>query len=693
MENQRSLESLTITELEKVLSRQINLRDSFLSKLPDSGERLVSSIEKIQFILSERKSRIFTKGAEKTTTTNKLTKDIHKLSKFTSKYAENKSENCIDKDPNDYSIGSLSNDFSNISISLSHSGTVSDPNEKCDYVPCIPHEEYTAIRQSLNLPCSYISSSFRWFTFSFRFLGDFVYLSVVDCSNPNRRLLRTGLSKIWFPRMNFVNTKSVLNDIPSLEKVSLCQPTHALHDLWMFLSTNNNQNRIMISNTQIYCFICYSSVNSNNNSSNLDDIVYLSRLINTTRHSNIVRSTQPHNCYFSNAYYALSAKASHIDDDNISSTDEISQFLNDMKKQSNDLSICATSYKLVGQQFIEECCKLCKLLFKKSARNIDNDMKSDIVLRHFSNPLEYLKLSKAKTMMWMEAPIELHFLRKIKTACNIMANKSTLASTNNQINDLNRMPDNILRRLAAVGLGRTRLTRLAGLGGWERFAGFLAYRPLTLSSSISQNAELTSYSANEEDTSKHGLVTNDLETIRILYTYFRNVYMHLDRHEKCYLENSNNNRNALIKSVQSDISGKLCNPYLLSYINYHYNNDEDKVSDTNKHILNDKIQAWVSSGNHLFDPLGHRQLCALSMDQSMNLMKSVQVNYEKSRMKYKLPIYPNMPPETTKLSCYRDPSVLLLKEMDSSSSSASASSSNSDDSDTDNNSLRLEDVD
>ncbi|TNN10937.1 hypothetical protein EWB00_005044 [Schistosoma japonicum] len=690
MENQRSLESLTIAELEKVLSRQINLRDSFLSKLPDSGERLVSSIEKIQFILSERKSRIFTKGAEKTSITNNLTKDIHKLSKFSSKYEENKSEYCIDKDPSEYSIDSLSNDFSNISISLSHSGAVSGSNEKCDYVPCIPHDEYTAIRQSLNLPCSYISSSFRWFTFSFRFVGDFVYLSVVDCSNPNRRLLRTGLSKIWFPRMNFDNTKSVLNEIPSLEKVSLCQPTHALHDLWIFLSTNNNQNRIMISSTQIYCLICYSSINSNNNSNNLDDIVYLSRLINTTRHSNIVRSTQPYNCYFSNACYALSAKTSHINDD---STDEITKFLNDMKKQSNDSSICATSYKLVGQQFIEECCKLCKLLFKKSAQNDDNNIKSDISLRHFSNPLEYLQLSKAKTLMWMEAPTELYFLRKIKTACNIMANKSTLASTNNQIDDLNRIPDNIFRRLAAVGLGRTRLTRLAGLGGWELFAGFLAYRPLTLSSSILQSSELTSYSANEENISKHGLVTNDLETIRILYTYFRNVYMHLDRHEKCYLETNNNNHNVLIKSVQSDISGKLHNPFLPSYLNYYYDNDKAKVSDTNKHILNDKIQAWISSGNQLFDPLGHRQLCTLSMDQSMNLMKNVQVNYEKSRIKYKLPLYPSMPPERTELSCYRDPSVLLLKEMDSSSSSVSTSSSSSDDSDTDNNSLRLEDVD
>ncbi|KAH8854827.1 hypothetical protein KSF78_0001809 [Schistosoma japonicum] len=520
MENQRSLESLTIAELEKVLSRQINLRDSFLSKLPDSGERLVSSIEKIQFILSERKSRIFTKGAEKTSITNNLTKDTHKLSKFSSKYEENKSEYCIDKDPSEYSIDSLSNDFSNISISLSHSGAVSGSNEKCDYVPCIPHDEYTAIRQSLNLPCSYISSSFRWFTFSFRFVGDFVYLSVVDCSN--------------------------------------------------------------------------------NNSNNLDDIVYLSRLINTTRHSNIVRSTQPYNCYFSNACYALSAKTSHINDD---STDEITKFLNDMKKQSNDSSICATSYKLVGQQFIEECCKLCKLLFKKSAQNDDNNIKSDISLRHFSNPLEYLQLSKAKTLMWMEAPTELYFLRKIKTACNIMANKSTLASTNNQIDDLNRIPDNIFRRLAAVGLGRTRLTRLAGLGGWELFAGFLAYRPLTLSSSILQSSELTSYSANEENISKHGLVTNDLETIRILYTYFRNVYM----------------------------------------------ND----------------------------------LAAYSASLLMT----------KSRIKYKLPLYPSMPPERTELSCYRDPSVLLLKEMDSSSSSVSTSSSSSDDSDTDNNSLRLEDVD
>lgn len=42
---------------------------------------------------------------------------------------------------------------------------------------------------------------------------------------------------------------------------------------------------------------------------------------------------------------------------------------------------------------------------------------------------------------------------------------------------------------------------------------------------------------------------------------------------------------------------------------------------------------------------------------------------------------------------YRDPSLLLLKEMDSSSSSLSTSSSDAENSDTDNDSLGLEDVD
>ncbi|CAH8834741.1 unnamed protein product [Trichobilharzia szidati] len=67
-----------------------------------------------------------------------------------------------------------------------------------------------------------------------------------------------------------------------------------------------------------------------------------------------------------------------------------------------------------------------------------------------------------------------------------------------------------------------------------------------------------------------------------------------------------------------------------------------------------------------------------------------------SRIKYKLPSYPTMPPEPTKLNRYRDPSVMLIKEVEDSSSSSSSSSSTSSDaesSDSDNESLHLEDVD
>ncbi|XP_018644360.1 hypothetical protein Smp_168820 [Schistosoma mansoni] len=580
MENRRSLESLTVLELEELLSKQLHLRDHLLPKLPDSGEKLVSSIEKIQAILSDKKTCLL--NDDKNPPIANETKVTHALSNLTSNYDGNESESWTNTDPKEDSIDSLSNNLSNISISLPCDGTTSDSNEKYDNIPFLSYEEYTGIRQSLNLPCSYISSLFQWFTFSFRFVGNVVYLSVLDCSNPNRSLLRAGLVNTWFPNMNCINTKSTLNEIPS-KKVSLSQPTHALHDLWLFISTTSDKNEVAVSNARTYCLICYSSNNNNNNSNNFDDIIYLSRLIRSTRHSNI-------------------------------------------------------------------------------------------------------------------APIELYLLRKLKTACNIMANKSTLASTNNKVNDLNKIPDNILRRLALVGLGRTRLTRLAGLGGWKQFAGFLSYHPSS-SSSISGNSRITSHTNEEADIVRNAFVTGDLETIRILYIYFRDVYKHLDRHERCYLENNSNHHNKLMKSFPSTkLSGKQHHPFLLSYLDYHCDNESAEFSDvTNKHdkkyILSDKIQAWISSGNQLFDPLGHRQLCPLNINQSINLMKSVQANYEKSRIKFKLPPYPSMPTEPINLNRYRDPSLQLLEEMDSSSSSLSTSSSDPENSDTDNDSLGLEDVD
>ncbi|CAH8436674.1 unnamed protein product [Schistosoma turkestanicum] len=626
MENRLPLESLTVSELEALLSKQLHLRDRLLPKLPDSGEKLMHSIEKIQLILSEKKTCIVIKDDKTLPVTNKGTKAIHGASKFTSNYEGNKSETCINTHLKEDSIDSLSNNLSNISISLPCcNGADTNPDEKYDNIPCISYEEYTGIRQSLNLPCSYSSSSFRWFTFSIRFMGDLVYLSVLDCSNPNRSLLRAGLVKAWFPDMNKIDTKSTLNEIP-LKKVPLSQPTHALHDLWLFLSTTSNQNKIVLSNKTIYCLICYSSNNKNNSSNdnnNCDDIIYLGRLIRSTRHSNIVRSAQPHDCYFSNAYHALNTitldnKSTTTTNTTNSNIDEIVQFINDMEKQDDNLSYCKTSPMSINETFIQKCYKLYEFLFDNlslSSNNNENIINGgDIVLRYFSNSLEFLKLSKAKTIMWMEAPIELYLLRKLKTACNIMANKSALDSTNNQINDLNKIPDNILRRLAVVGLGRTRLTRLAGLGGWRQFAGFLSYHPS--SSLMLQNSE--------EDIVKNAFVTDDLEIIRILYVYFHNVYKHLDRHEKCYLEDNNHSHhNKPMKS--KELSRKLHNPFLLSYL-------EDDHNDNDKHdksyIINDKIQAWTSSGNQLFDPFGHRQLCPLNMQQSMDLMKSVQVNYE-----------------------------------------------------------------
>lgn len=199
-----------------------------------------------------------------------------------------------------------------------------------------------------------------------------------------------------------------MNEIP-LKKVSLSQPTHALHDLWLFMSTTSGKNKVVISNARTYCLICYSSNNNINNPSNFDDIIYLSRLIRSTRHSNIVRSAQPHDCYFSNAFYALNTitlSNNANNDNNISNNkiDKIVQFMNDMEKQDNHLSHCKTSPTHISREFIKKCYELYELMFDKlpSPSNNDENTMNNVVLRYFSNSLEYLKLSKAKTIMWME---------------------------------------------------------------------------------------------------------------------------------------------------------------------------------------------------------------------------------------------------------------------------------------------------
>ncbi|VDQ07015.1 unnamed protein product [Trichobilharzia regenti] len=225
--------------------------------------------------------------------------------------------------------------------------------------------------------------------------------------------------------------------------------------------------------------------------------------------------------------------------------------------------------------------------------------------------------------------MELYLLRKLKTACSIMTKKSTSTTENNISNNLNKVPDEILRRLALVGLGRTRLTRLAGLGGWKGFAGFLAYRSQDTST--------------DNDFNGKAFVTDDLEVIQSLYSYFRNIYMHLDRHEKCYLEDNKSNckeEKSLFKEAIP--SRKIYNPLLLSNIDYFddikihltgnnmTNNQENYSNNNNKQsvVWSEKLQAWTASGNQLFDPHGQRQLCRLSMQQSMDLMKKVQLNYE-----------------------------------------------------------------
>ncbi|CAH8834751.1 unnamed protein product [Trichobilharzia szidati] len=720
MEKQPSLEVFSVVELEDLLLRQMNLHKSLFSKLPDSGEKLQKSIQKIQSVLTEKKNFAPLKTTEELTPSNIQGGITRKLSNSVSKIEENNSTNDIDENVAVDSVDVLSNDLAKISVSLSSCDvTDSYSDNTYDSVPCMSFEEYAVIRKSLNLPCSYMLNTFRWFTFAIRFVGDLVYLSVVDCRSPNRNLLRVGLFKTWFPGMDSPNTKSKPIDNVKMKKMTLYQPTQALHDLWLFLTTKPSQHGTVSSslNNEVCCLICYPF---DNNANTPNDILYLSRLIRSTRHSSIVRSIQPYDCYFTNAQCALMSIVSCSDNRN--ATDEIVNFINDMKKRNydyecltdttttnnNNTSSNATNDGKVtidaGQHLMDECCKLCEFLFTQvtSGDNVSST-DGDIQLRHFRNPMEYLKLSKVKTMMWMEAPMELYLLRKLKTACSIMTKKSTSTTENNVSNNLNKVPDEILRRLALVGLGRTRLTRLAGLGGWKGFAGFLAYR------SLSSTSQDTSTTDNDDDAKGKAFVTDDLQVIHSLYSYFRNIYMHLDRHEKCYLEDNKSNykqERSLFK--QAIPSRKIYNPLLLSNIDYFNDvkihltgnnnmiNNQENNNNKQSVVWSEKLQAWTASGNQLFDPHGQRQLCRLSMQQSMDLMKKVQLNYENSRIKYKLPSYPTMPPEPTKLNRYRDPSVMLIKEVEDSSSSSSSSSSTSSDaesSDSDNESLHLEDVD
>ncbi|TGZ58665.1 hypothetical protein CRM22_009527 [Opisthorchis felineus] len=237
-----------------------------------------------------------------------------------------------------------------------------------------------------------------------------------------------------------------------------------------------------------------------------------------------------------------------------------------------------------------------------------------------------------------EAPLELHILRQLKTSCALINETMEMHFCRPS---LEAVPDSILRRLASVGLGRTRLTRLAGLYGWQGFSGLLSFK-------------LTSYSDSRNETARP-FVTNSLDVLQVLYRFFRHVYDHFSRHLRLHMgeEKIHFKRNTLGPE-----------PFLYSAMT-----TETKTS------AQSKLLAWTAGGNTMLDPAGDRHSQCLDMDQSIELMQKVQRQFQEARVKHSLPSYPSLPSPSIKLESFRESRAHDLLSDDSTDTSSDAESS------------------
>ncbi|KAF5401293.1 hypothetical protein PHET_05234 [Paragonimus heterotremus] len=486
------------------------------------------------------------------------------------------------------------------SIKLS-SGSL-DPKETeedINRLPTLTLKEAADIHCALNL-VPLTPSSFRWYVFIFKFVDSLVYLVVYDCAELNRYLFRVGLQATWFPRTRV--DMEVKSDAKSRTNTGLHDrlytPAETVKDLWEFITPSVGANSNNSASSP--CLICCS------NPGKVNDLIWFSRLLRITRHFSSTRMLIPKDCRFV-----------------------------DVMHSSNRPREMVTPDPDLRTALIHECRTITSETFTR-------DQQGYLSLRQFSSVKDFFRKSITKNLPWMEAPLELHLLRQIKSNGLVYRSHSTLKSGTTPI--LDNVPDQILRRLAAKGLGRTRLTQLAELFGWHGFAGLLSFR-------IPTTCEL-------EETLSADFVTDNLTIIQDLYRFFRHVYRRLDRHLQLHTDCVEDRKTRKQKSFST------------SYVQH-------PVED----YIQDKIQAWTSSGCGLFDSTEVRYLRALDMCSSIELMQKVRKNYEETVISRSLPVYPNLPPSSADLRSFRVSSVNSPDDEVDSSSDDSHSS------------LGLEDVD
>ncbi|OON16249.1 hypothetical protein X801_07940 [Opisthorchis viverrini] len=335
----------------------------------------------------------------------------------------------------------------------------------------------------------------------------------------------------------------------------LCSPTEALRDLWHFVVSSNRTTKRPPSQLPVPCLISCSQTTP-------DQLVYLSRLLRTTRHSSLARSSMPRDC----------------------------RFLDLSALFQRDTSGCAFEEAELDfkTKLVDECRSVSQQLFISSEQGAPK-----LKPRNYSTIQEFLRVGKVHSLPWMEAPLELHILRQLKTSCSLINEKTQMELCRPT---LEAVPDSILRRLASVGLGRTRLTRLAGLYGWQGFSGLLSFE-------LASNTE-------SRDETVQPFVTNSLDVLQILYRFFRHVYDHLSRHLRLHMgEDKIHFKRNTVGSEPFDYSA---------------------MTSETKTYGQGKLLAWTAGGNTMLDPAGDRHSQCLDMDRSIELMRKVQRQFQVS---------------------------------------------------------------
>ncbi|THD21095.1 hypothetical protein D915_008299 [Fasciola hepatica] len=602
--------SLSDAELNTAIDKQRHLLESLGPKLPDGGARLRIYLEKLQ-------SESINRAENRRISLRSLPRSFRNIGKqgksecqsILTQKTDTSTDAAAKSAISDISpakstsvLIDISEQLSGLAICSGNDEDVAENDESSKdvedltTVPSLSLQEVTRLRYLLGLP-ALIVPSFRWFIFTIRLVGSLVYLAAVDCINPERCFLRPGLASTWLRIIRPQSKTSVNTTDDSDSHAKLTQPAEALRDFWEFISNQVPSTSLeTASDTSVPCLICrtHSTVDGPN------ELVWFSRLLRNTRHYNVARASMPRDCRFVLLPTAPSPERheeTYPEKEKSAQYDRILQELQDIREEV----------------FIQ-------------VRKENSEEHSLEVRREFS------QAGITRSLPWMEAPLELEFLKELKVN-NALAERlqhsvrldDEPSKTTNR--GLQEVPDVILRRLASVGLGRTRLSCLAGLAGWYGFAGLLGYRFHPNSNFETGSSDKTPN--NSEDRRTSAFVTDDLQVLQDLYSFFRRVCSHMDRHSRYYREG---------KRSQTAPGSRILPP---DFALPAFDNPS-------------RIRAWVAGGNALFHPNAVHPARVLSVDESIELMQKAQRAYQEARMKRDLPTYPSLPPDSTKLYRYRD---------------------------------------